>query len=60
MLSIAYMTWTDRTRQQAKSHKKSRKCNVERGEATRRKYKRFKLGGGQDYFRSSDKAAVIK
>jgi hypothetical protein len=33
--------------------------SIGQGEARHRKYKRLKLGGGQDYDRSCDKAAVV-
>jgi len=34
-------------------------CNIGTGEATQKKYKRFKFGSGQVYDHSNDWAAVL-
>jgi hypothetical protein len=44
-------------RQQAEfiqNHENANVCDTGKGEARQRKYKRLKLGGGQEYNRSSD------
>jgi hypothetical protein len=48
---------TKLSRQQAEviqNHENANVRNIGQGEARHRKYKRFKLGGGQAYDRSSD------
>jgi hypothetical protein len=40
------------------NHQNEHVRGIEQGEARHRKYKRFKLGGGQAYDRSSDLVAV--
>jgi hypothetical protein len=52
-----YDYMTKLCRQQAdviQSHENRHVRSVEQGEARHRKYKRLKLGGSQDYSRSSD------
>jgi hypothetical protein len=49
-------------RQQAEiiqNHETANVCNFRNGEARHRKFKRLKLGGGQVYDHSSDKAAFV-
>jgi hypothetical protein len=53
---------TELSRQQAEviqNHENAYVRNIGQGEARHRKYKRLKLGGGQVYDRSSEKAAVV-
>jgi hypothetical protein len=42
-----------------RNHENANVCDIEKGEAQHRKYKRFKLASDQAYNRLSDKAAVV-
>jgi hypothetical protein len=53
---------TKLSRQQAEviqNHENVNVRNIGQGKARHRKYKRLKLGGGQAYDHSNDKAAVV-
>jgi hypothetical protein len=41
------------------NHENEHVNNIGQGEARHRKHKKFKIGGGQAYDRSSDQAAVV-
>jgi hypothetical protein len=50
-----YITkWCRRQAEVIQRHENEHVCSMEQGEVRHMKYKRLKLGGGQDYGRSSD------